>query len=62
MHHFEEDVRFISVFEEYRILVRHPNPDLTSAFRYQGIAFGLQNRLPYSSSLRFGPRDDLAAL
>jgi len=62
MHHFEADVRFIRASEEYRIVGRHPAPDRTSAVGYQGIRFGLPNSLPYSSSLWFGLRDDLAAM
>ncbi|NDG92289.1 MAG: hypothetical protein EBY55_04020 [Gammaproteobacteria bacterium] len=62
MHHFEADVRFIRASEEYRIVGRHPDPGRTSAVGYQGIRFGLPNSLPYSSSLWFGLRDDLAAM
>ena len=62
MHHFEADVRFIRVSEEYRFLEWHPDPNLTSEFGYQGIRFGLLNSLPCSSILWFGPCDDLAAI
>ena len=62
MHHFEADVRFIRVSEEYRFLGRHPDPNLTSEFGYQGIRFGLPNSLPCSSRLWFALRDDLAAI
>lgn len=62
MQHFEADIRFIRVSEEYRMLGGNPDTDWTSAFGYQGIRFGLPNSLPCSSSLWFGLRDDLAAI